>query len=711
MPGRTTHVTYCRICTPLCGLVVDVEDGRVVEVTGDKDHPLTQGFTCAKGRRIGDFHSDPERLLSSVRRRPDGTFEPIAALDAAGEVATRLQAIVDAHGPDAVGLFVGTQALTASLTYSFMAAWFRALGSRKRFATMTIDQSAKTVAAGRLGTWAGGRTRFADADVWMLVGTNPLVSMQGGELTGFPVHDGLRELAARRRRGMKLVVVDPRRTEVATHADLHVQLRPGTDAAFLAGIHHVLVRDGLVDHDFCDRWVLGLEELRAAVETATPDVVAQIAGVAPEQVVEAAHLFGRARRGMAKSGTGPDMGPWANLAEHLVQALNVVCGRFPREGDQPAGGGVLQRNQVYRAQAVSPRRFWDHSPKSRLGPAWMPDELMSPLLPAEILTDGPDRIRALVVVGGNPAAAFPGQSRILEALEDLELLVTIDPYLTETSRLAHYVIAPALALERADDTRGYEHYSDLPFAQHTSAVLPMPPDVIDDWAFFFELAAAMGLTLRMGRREYAPGDPRPTDEELLAARADGGYVDYADVLGRPHGHVFADVAAPVVEAPAADASGRFELLAPDVAEELASALAALADDPGPADRPFRLVVRRAKETMNSLGRRLPGLPRHPYNPCFAHPSDVEALGLAPGALVAITSAHGAIAAVLDADDTLRPGVLSMTHCFGGSPGLDDDPLAFGSNPTRLLSIDEDLQSINLMPLMSAVPVSVSPLAG
>lgn len=705
----TQHITYCRMCSPLCGLVVDVEDGEVTKVVGDNDHPLTHGFTCAKGRRIGDFHRDPERLRESQRRRPDGSFESIPAATAVTEVAARLQAIIDAHGPEAVGLFVGTQTLTASLTYSFMSAWFRAVGSHKRFGTMTIDQSAKTVATGRLGGWAGGRQRFADADVWLLAGTNPLVSMQGGELTGFPIHDGLRQLEAARARGLKLIVVDPRRTEVANHADIHLQLRPGTDAALFAGLHHVVLRDGLEDRPFCEQWVEGLDELRAAVEWATPEVVAGITGVAAEQIVETASVFGRAHAGLATSGTGPDMGPWSNLAEHLIQSLNAVCGRYPRVGDRPGGGGVLSGQRVFRAQAMSPRRPWDASPKNRLGVSWMGDELMSPILPAEILEEGPGRIRALVVSGGNPAAAFPDQERILEALAHLDLLVVVDPYLTETSRLADYVVAPALALERADDTRGYEHLFDEPFAQYTPAVLPKPAGVIDDWEFFFRLASAMGLTLSMGRRVYEPGSPVPTAEELLDARAEGSRIAHEEVRRHPHGRVFTEVLPALVQPPADGADGRLAVMPPDVAAEMAAAVA-MGVSPERADRPFRLVVRRTKETMNSFGRRLPGLPRQTYNPCFMHPADVERLGLSAAALISLTSDHGTIAAFVHSDPTTREGVVSMTHCFGGSPGIDDDPRLFGSNPSRLLSIDEDLQAISLMPLMSAVPVAIAPLA-
>ena len=704
------RVTYCRICPAHCGLRVEVDDGAVTRVVGDRDHPLTHGFTCAKGRRIGDFHSDPDRLRESRRRRPDGTFEPLPVPSAIDEIAGRLDAIRSAHGPDSIGLFVGTQTYTASLTYSFLSAWFRAVGSRKRFTTVTIDQSAKIVATGRLGAWAGGRQRFADADVWLLVGTNPLVSMQGGDITGFPVHDPVRALAEARRRGLQLIVVDPRRSDVARKADLHLPLRPGTDAALLAGLHHVILREGLQDEEFHRRWVNGIDELRAAVAPFTPDVVGSITGLPPDRIVDAARMFGRARSGMAASGTGPDMGPFANVAEHLVQALNVVCGRFPREGDRPAGGGALQTHPRHRAQALSPRRPWDDAPKNRFGVSWMRSELMSPMLPDEILVDGADRIRALIVVAGNPGAAFPDQDRILEALEALELLVVLDPYLTETSRRAHYVIAPTLSLERTEDTRGYGPFTDEPFAQFTGPVLPRPPGVVDDWEFFLRLGRAMGLTLQMGRRTYGPGDPVPTDVEVLAERAAGGYVDPAELQEHPHGRIFSEVPAPVVAAARDDADGRFELMAPDVEAELRAAFESLTSD-GSDGRPYRLIVRRSAETMNSLGRRLPGLARHGYNPCFMHPDDLRSEELAPGARVEIASDHGSVGAIVQPDTTLRRGVLSMTHGFGGEPGLEDDPHRFGTNPTRLLSLRTELQPISLMPLMTAVPVTLTPRRG
>src|SRR5215471_6052057 len=225
----TRKATYCRICAATCGLVVDVDDNRVVKAIGDVDNPLTRGFSCPKGRHIGDFLADPGRLRTSMRRNDAGDLEPIDVHVAVEEIATRLTAIIDEHGPDSVATFGGTQAAYNSLAGPFAGRFMRGLNTHKSFGTMTIDQSAKWIADGRIGMWAGGRQRFTDAGVWMLVGTNPLVSLQGGDFTGFPIHDPLRRLQEEQAKGMKFIVVDPRRTEVAVRADIHLQLVPGTD--------------------------------------------------------------------------------------------------------------------------------------------------------------------------------------------------------------------------------------------------------------------------------------------------------------------------------------------------------------------------------------------------------------------------------------------------------------------------------------------------
>lgn len=704
--GERAVATFCRICPGLCGLVLQVEGGAVVSATGDRDNPASRGYSCRKGRSIGALHDPSRRFLTAQRGDREGGFQPMHSADAIGEIAERIGAIIDRHGPDAVGLFLGTQAYQATPTIPIVKAWLRAVGTHKFFRTMSIDQSAKIITAERLGWWQAGPQIFEQSDVWMFVGINPLVSMVGGP-SGFPIHGGRRALRAARERGTDILVVDPRRTETAAEANLHVQLRPGTDALLMAALVNVILSEGLHDAAFCAEHVRGLDALHAAVKQATPQAVAGDVGVEAQVIADAARRFARARRGMAVTGTGPDMGPWSNLSEHLVQCLNVICGRFPRAGDSQRGFAVLAPALPLRAQPVSPQRPWDSGYRSRLGYGLLEGDLPTASLPREITEPGADRLRALIVIGGNPASAIPDQRATVAALRQLELLVTVDPFPTETAQLADYVIAPAMLLERPDSTRSWDDWYSAPFAQYTPAILEAPEGVIEDWKFFAELAAAMGLSLRIGSLTIAPDGPMPTTDDLLDHVSRRGRADLQLLRRHPHGHVFDEIDRPAV-LPADESRGQFEVCPPDVAAELARALRRERIPVASSDGRSLLAVRRILGVMNTVGRRIPGFAPTAHNPCRVHPDQLAELGVAGGDLLEVRSAHGRVVAVAEPDDTLRVGVVTMTHCFGDLPGADDDPLAYGVNPGRLLSMSDTAEDINAMPRMTAVEVTIRP---
>ena len=447
------------------------------------------------------------------------------------------------------------------------------------------------------------------------------------------------------------------------------------------------------------------------VEWATPAEVGRICDVPPELLVEAAHVFAGAAKGQARAGTGLTMGPHSNAAQHLADSLNVVCGRFPRGGDRVTSGGVLSGPRRAKAQAVSPMRFWEHGFRLRTGVQGLGGELPSPAMLDDILAPGEGKLRALVVSGGNPVACFPDQDRIIEALSGLDLLVTVDPLWSETAKLADYVIAPTLGFERWDDTRGFEGHFVEAFGQASGPILEPPPGVIEDWQFFYDLSQRMGLTLQIGKRVFEPDTPRPSTLEMLESMADKATIPHGEVRQHPHGKIFEGIESDRISEPDAEAAGRFELLAPDVADDLLFAFSAEAAEANAPDPPgvgrFVLINRRNRDSMNSVGRRQDGA--RSYNPCSIHPNDLAELGVAEGALVRLTSKHGSVEAVIHADTTMRRGAASMTHCYGGLPGQEDDPLRYGTNPSRLLSIDTDLQSISMMPHMSAVPITIEPL--
>lgn len=668
---------------------------------GDAQHPISGGYTCPKGRRAADLTHGPGRLTTSMRRTAGGRHEPIAVSRAVADIATRLRRIVDEHGPDAVALFCGTQQNFAALTPPSARAWFRGTGSHKLFSTMTIDQSAKWVVAERMGTYLGGRQRFADADVWLLIGTNPVVSGNGGDGDGAVVQNPATTLRRARERGLTLIVVDPRRSETAALADIHLAPRPGTDAVLLAGLLHVILAEGLHDPDFCGRHAAGLPALREAVDRVTPEVVERVCDVPAEAARAAARAFGRGSRGMATSGTGLCMGPHSNIAEHLVAALNVVCGRYLREGEPADDRAVLTRHLPARAEVAAPARAYERGFRSRIGGVRaIRGELPSGILADEILEPGPDRVRALIVSGGNPAAALPDRAKALRALRSLDLLVCIDPYMSDTARLADHVIAPTTMYERADHTAIMEPFFPRRFAQFTSPAVIPPAGVVDDWRFFFDLATASGQPFKFAGRILDPTSP-PTSADLLAMMAERGRLPFEELVAADHGRLVGD-SGTVVGPPTPEGAGRhLELLPDDVRAELDDAL-----DPSSctSEFPLRLVVRRIREAVNSTGIRVPGLVPGGGNPARIHPDDLERLGVADGAQILLRSASGSVRATARADHTLAPGAVSMTHCFGG---VDED--AAGVNVNDLTGTLGGVQSINAMPTLSAVPIAIVPV--
>jgi anaerobic selenocysteine-containing dehydrogenase len=260
----TTHKTFCRFCHAICGIEVDVEHGRAVAVRGDPAHPVSQGYLCEKGKALIEQHDAPERLRGSTKRVADGTFVGLPTAQAIDEIAARLSAIIDRDGPSAVAVYSGTHGLF-SAAKPLIIAWARAIGTHWYFTPNTIDQPSISTAWARHGTWDAGVNRFADANVLLFAGNNPGVSAFSRE-GGPPYANAFRHLRDAKRRGVKIIAIDPRRTELARMADVHLQVTPGEDPTLLAGMIRVILGERLHDRDFVDRHVGGMETLRAAVE-------------------------------------------------------------------------------------------------------------------------------------------------------------------------------------------------------------------------------------------------------------------------------------------------------------------------------------------------------------------------------------------------------------------------------------------------------------
>lgn len=727
MPEVKTSI--CRLCTAHCPILVTVEGGVATAVHGDRNAPLFEGYTCPKGRALPAMHTSPHRLLHSLKRRPDGSHEPIGSDQAIAEIAERLAGVVERHGPDSVALYIGTANLSHPAMGGMASSLLLALGSTNIFSAATLDQPGTMVADALHGLWLGGRTPIEEADAWLLVGGNPVISKQ------YLSENPARQLSRATARGLQLIVVDPRRTETARRAAVHLQPRPGRDAILLAGLLHVLLAEGHVDDAFVRDHVDGLSALTQAVAAFTPEEVARQADVPVSALLDAAQILGEARRGGAGSGTGASMANPGALVPYLLLCLNSVRGFWARAGDRLDRPNVLLPPNHAKAQAFGPY------PATGLGRTMRVRGLEKSIaglptatLAEEILTPGEGRIRALFNIGGSPMTAWPDQRKALQAMEDLELFVTTDVEYSPTARVADYVVATKMTLETPGSTQlsesiKYFHFGygfAAPYAQYTSAVVEPPPgaDLIEDWQLYYRVAQRLSLQLNWvslfgvaGGYEEAPMqiepldmEHEPTTDDLLDLMCRGSNVPLEEVKAHPHGHVFEHLLDWRVAPADADCTDRLDVGNAEMLAELDRCARRPALEA--ADRPFLLVTRRENRVINTTGRTVPGLMGgRTYNPAFLHPSDLDALGLKEGDAVEIRSAHDAVVGVVAPDPDLRPGVLSMSHGFGGNPGEAEDPRVVGANTNRLLRSDDDYDRITGMPRMGAVPVAVCRLEG
>ena len=725
------HPSICRICPAHCPILVEVEDGRAVKVTGDRSNDFYQGYICPKGSALPDQHAHPGRLLHSMKRGDDGAFSPIASQQAMDEIAQKVSAIVSEHGPRAVALYVGTGVIGQPFGPRLAGAWLNAMGSPMMFSANSIDQPGKQIALALHGRWQADEHGFEDADTWLLVGTNPIISKS----SGVPNQNPGGKIKSAVARGMQLIVIDPRRTETAKQAALHLQARPGEDPTLLAGMLHVIIEERLYDAAFVEENAEGFEALAAAVRPFTPDYVAARAEVPAEAVVRAARIFGGAKRGCALGGTGSSFATRGTLTEYLCLCLNTLCGRWARAGERVLRPNVLLPAYTARAQPYPPYQAWGFGEELRVrGLTDSAGGMPTAALSDEILLEGEGQVRALICLGGNPMMAWPDQRRTRAAMDKLELLVTLDPEMSATSALAHYVIAPRLTLETPGSSYLTEslkfYYIALgygrPWAQYAPRVVEPPAgsELIEEWQFFHGLAKRMGIESHLfdqygwGQHIENPlsavpidDDKPPSSEALYEAFFQNARIPLDEIKRYPHGRVFAEIDERVQPREPGN-TARLQIGDPDMMR----ALAEVRNETYPSQRPdpaypFLLIPRRSNNFVNSIGRSLERLKRNrPYNPAFMHPQDLAAFGLVDGESVEIRSPHDAIHAVVEADDTLRRGVVAMTHAFGGQPDEDDEQhRELGSNVARLTVVDYDYDPVSGIPRMGALPVAIASL--
>src|SRR5512137_102526 len=483
---RQERLHTCMLCEAVCGVILAVEDGRVVGVRGDRDDPFSRGHVCPKAAALPDVAADPDRIRQPMRRV--GTrWEPVSWQEALAEAAERLRAVQQAHGRHAVGMYVGNPTVHGFGALLGIPILSKALGGRSRFSATSVDQLPQMLASLEV---LGHQLLLPVPDLdrtrhLLLLGSNPLAS-NGSLMTAPGV---ARRLAALRARGGRLVVVDPRRTETAEAADRHVAVRPGGDAPLLLGMLHVIHAEGLARPGRLAAFTDGLDRLAEIAVRYPPERVAARAGVAADDIRMLAREFAAASPAVAHGRVGVCTQEFGGLASWLVLALNVVTGNLDRPGGAmlptPAADVV-----AFTARTGSPGSFGRFRSRVRSLPEFG-GELPVAALAEEIETPGKDRIRGLVTFAGNPVLSAPNGRRLDAALAGLEFMVSIDLYRNETTRHAHLILPPSFGPERDHYDMVFYNLAVENAARWAPRVVDPPPGVRDDWDILVGLAAEL----------------------------------------------------------------------------------------------------------------------------------------------------------------------------------------------------------------------------
>ncbi len=707
----------CRICSAYCPVLVTLDHGKVMRVEGNRNAPLYDGYTCPKGRALPAFHNNPDRLLHSMKRQPDGSYQPIPTDLAIAEIAERLKDIVARHGPRSVAGFLGNPGVEQVATAPVMMSLLRAIGSPMFFSMATLDQPNTKIAEALHGAWDGGRMRPETLDVMLIAGGNPVISKQYfGQNPGMR----LKELV---RRGTKLIVIDPRRSETARRAAVHLQPIPGEDAVIAAGLVHLVIAMGGVDTQFAEHNTTGLATLTRAAAPFTPEYVAARAGVPEADLRAAAAIIANAKRGNFGTGTGVSMTGRGTLTTYLYNCLQTLRGFWAQEDDEMLCSPVLLPPANPRAQPRSPFPAIGFGEKMRVrgleqSVAGMP----AAALVDEILTPGEGQIRALFMHAG-AMRTMPGEARTHQAFRSLDLLVTHDVEMSPTAQTADYVLASKIAFEipvlsflvelNSLFHQGYGFSDPFGSAQPALVEPPAGADVIDAWRVYYRIARRLGLQLECGSMfasELSPIDMinEPSTEDIHAFIAAGSAIPLEHLAQYPDGHVFDEARVQIAPRDPA-CTDRLDLANADMIAEMADlAVENASEHRGTnAEFPLLLVPKRMQNATNGSFRAEAERLKVQTNPAFLHPSDLAAFRLVPGALTQLRSRYGSIEVVVEADCDLRPGVVAIAHGFGRHPGEATDTRRHGSNVNRLTALDDDFDRYSGIPRMGAIPVSLT----
>lgn len=647
------YTRTCHICEANCGLLIEIEGRRILSIRGDGDDPISRGHICPKGSAIADLEADPDRLTSPMKRTADG-WQALDWDTALAEIGARF-ADVKANG-GAAALYAGNPTAHDFAAGMQTGALKKALGVRGIYSASTVDQMPHQLAQ----YWLFGHNAlFPIPDIertqhLVILGGNPLAS--NGSVWTVP--DVKRRIAEMQARGGRLTVIDPRRSETAGVADAHHFIRPGSDPALLIALLLSMDEAGLVAPSRLAVMLDGWDEFWTALRQFRIEDLARACGWEIEAIRMLAAELGNGQPTAVYGRIGVSTALFGTLAHWLINLLNIATGNLDREG-----GVMFSSPAVDVAGSSGPGSHGRYHSRVSGHPEVM-GEFPAISLAEEIMTPGEGQVQALVVFAGNPVLSVPDGGALDEALSKLQLMVSIDPNITATSRHAHYVLPPCGPLAK-------DHYPLLlapiafrNFAKFSPGLWEPAEGQKRDWeivaALARALAAAQGIALP------PPVDPRHQLDRMLqrGPRA----LSLADVMAQPHG---LDLGAHQQRLPDRlfTPDKRIRCAPTPLMDELQGRFAEwLSDQP---ETGLVLIGRRHIRSNNSWLGNARRLAKGP-DKCVAliNPMDADAHGISDGVMINICSDAGTVAVAAQITADIMPGVISLPHGFGhGRPGI------------------------------------------
>jgi anaerobic selenocysteine-containing dehydrogenase len=662
-----------------CGIEVVVENGRIAKITGMKAHPQNRGRLCPKGPAAIDTVYHPERLLKALKRNRSGSFDEISLDQAMAEITDRLAAIGDKYGRRSIAAWHG-EALGFAQQEMYPRRFLHALGSPNFLSVNSLCYVSRYIAYRLVQGYWNACPDFRNARCILLWGTNPPVS----HFTFMHLIDEAQ------RRGAKLIVIDPRITEISRKADLHLRPMPGTDGALAWGLMQQLIETGRYDKEFISRYSVGFDDAASYAGRFTTEVAAGITGLSPDQIEECGHLV--------STGLPQTINYVGVSLEHQENGVNAVraiaclgglMGAIDRGGGDPWPEALGERSLTLYEELP----LLEEEPIGAVDYPVLYDfykECNTMKAVEAMLGNGPYPLRALIVAGGNPVNTNPNTAKVAEAFAGLDLLVVRELFLSETAALADYVLPAASFIERSE-LHIYAHYQWVSLSRRVLQI----PGVLDEYSFWRDLAHRSGF----GAKYF----PWQTEEEVNRWLLEPTGIAPEQLEQHPEGGEYKPVRFEKYRGEGlATPSGKFEFSSRYLKDLGYSALP-IYDEPHYArnpseDFPYLLISGARKRVyLHSRYRNIPRFRRlHPQAEIELHPTDAAALGVLEGDPVRVGSETGSIvlpAKILGVEEIL-PGLVQITHGWEGQ-----------GNVNRL-TFDEITDPISGFPLLTSVPVQL-----